>query len=318
MKKLILLCAPLLSGCLFLTGYFRPLDCGDNLVQDGVEECDDGNKTDRDGCSADCIIELCGNNILDEGEACDDANQLDGDGCSALCTIEVPPSCGDGFVNVDGEVCDDGNQTSGDGCNAACQSEICGDGILNNGGSEQCDTADFGGQVCATFGFQFGNLACNACIIDASGCSNPEQCTNGLDDDIDGQIDCNDADCNTACSDACNAPPSIPSNIVITGDTTGHTPSRNSCFGASAGDLSFLVNVANPGTLTFTLSSQVDLGMFIRTDCGDANSELACVNNVGGGNNETFTLNVAGGETFSVIVDGVSGAEGSFTLTLNN
>ena len=30
--------------------------CGDGVVQDGVEECDDGNDIDTDGCRNDCTV----------------------------------------------------------------------------------------------------------------------------------------------------------------------------------------------------------------------------------------------------------------------
>ena len=60
-----------------------------------------------------------------------------GDGCSATCVVEI---CGDGIVNNSGtEECDDGNTSPGDGCNATCVAEFCGDGIVNNSGTEACD-----------------------------------------------------------------------------------------------------------------------------------------------------------------------------------
>ena len=62
----------------------------------------------------------CGDGSLDEGEECDDGNNEDGDGCSALCIIEY---CGDGIVNGFLEECDDGNNEDGDGCSADCQVE---------------------------------------------------------------------------------------------------------------------------------------------------------------------------------------------------
>ena len=38
-------------------------------------------------------------------EACDDGNTAPGDGCDAVCVVEF---CGDGIVNNGTEVCDDG------------------------------------------------------------------------------------------------------------------------------------------------------------------------------------------------------------------
>ena len=63
----------------------------------------------------------CGNNVIDSGEQCDDGNTTANDGCSATCTNEV---CGNGLLEWN-EQCDDGNTTANDGCNTACQNEIC-------------------------------------------------------------------------------------------------------------------------------------------------------------------------------------------------
>ena len=69
--------------------------CGDGVVNQQSEQCDDGNNQDGDGCSADCLIEevpipVCGNNVVELPEQCDDGNLEDNDGCSANCTLEEP------------------------------------------------------------------------------------------------------------------------------------------------------------------------------------------------------------------------------------
>jgi cysteine-rich repeat protein len=110
--------------------------CGNGVVE-GTEQCDDGNTSGGDGCSADCDFEICGDGILNQGEQCDDHNNVDGDGCSANCILEgAGPNCGNGVLD-EGEECDDGNNTSGDGCSSACFDEKCGDGDLDTG--EECD-----------------------------------------------------------------------------------------------------------------------------------------------------------------------------------
>jgi cysteine-rich repeat protein len=54
-----------------------------------VEQCDDGNTTDQDGCSAACQLEsVCGNGVQEGAEQCDDGNTADQDGCSATCQLE--------------------------------------------------------------------------------------------------------------------------------------------------------------------------------------------------------------------------------------
>jgi cysteine-rich repeat protein len=67
---------------------------------------------------------VCGDGTVDDGEQCDDGNTTSGDGCSATCTIEtVQPVCGNGHVET-GEECDDGNTANGDGCTSACKAEF--------------------------------------------------------------------------------------------------------------------------------------------------------------------------------------------------
>lgn len=68
--------------------------CGDGIVG-GTEQCDDGNNLNGDGCQADCTT-LCGDSIVVDPETCDDGNTTSGDGCSSLCVLEV---CGDGIIN---------------------------------------------------------------------------------------------------------------------------------------------------------------------------------------------------------------------------
>jgi cysteine-rich repeat protein len=107
--------------------------CGDGVVNQDSEQCDDGalNGTAGDSCSADCKIipppppPCCGDGHVDPGEQCDDGalNGTAGDSCSATCTLIPPgPVCGNGIVEA-GETCDDGalNGTAGDSCSATCQ-----------------------------------------------------------------------------------------------------------------------------------------------------------------------------------------------------
>jgi cysteine-rich repeat protein len=106
--------------------------CGDGSKQTN-EQCDDGNLINNDGCSATCALEICGDNITQTDEECDDGNILDNDGCSATCKIEV---CGDSIQQTN-EECDDGNTANDDGCSAVCKLEVCGDRITQS--NEQCD-----------------------------------------------------------------------------------------------------------------------------------------------------------------------------------
>lgn len=113
----------------------RPV-CGDNILS-RTEQCDDGNKTNGDGCSGSCIIEtVCGDNIFGGNEECEDGNLVNGDGCNDICQIEA---CGNARLDFD-EECDDGNLTDNDGCSFLCVAEsgsTCGNSILEP--SENCD-----------------------------------------------------------------------------------------------------------------------------------------------------------------------------------
>jgi len=81
-------------------------------------------------------IKECGNGIVDNGEQCDDGNQNNNDACNNDCTTNV---CGDGVIEDGVEECDDGNNFNLDGCNQFCQIEFCGDGINQLPLGEQCD-----------------------------------------------------------------------------------------------------------------------------------------------------------------------------------
>ncbi len=71
----------------------RAASCGDGVVDDGKEVCDDSNVVSADGCRADCKkIEVCGDAEVDAGEACDDANDNPNDGCDQCAATAWTPS----------------------------------------------------------------------------------------------------------------------------------------------------------------------------------------------------------------------------------
>lgn len=157
-------------GCVVETSLFEtnaviettpaPDVCGNGLkVPGSIEECDDGNLVNGDGCSSECAIEVgfkcqeqgaglammcylsCGDGKLDEGrETCDDGNRDDGDGCTSLCFVdqgwkcevlagglsscELLSVCGNQVREWEkSEECDDGDLFSGDGCSNTCTIE---------------------------------------------------------------------------------------------------------------------------------------------------------------------------------------------------
>ena len=126
------------------------LGCGDGIVGP-LDDCDDGNTDDGDGCAATCTVEtgyecegepsdcwlpdVCGGGRVDGLEECDDGNTDADDGCSPMCSVEegyicagersvcTPLVCGDDII-AHGEACDDGGTVDGDGCSATCAVEL--------------------------------------------------------------------------------------------------------------------------------------------------------------------------------------------------
>ncbi|MDD5193465.1 MAG: hypothetical protein PHF67_02660 [Candidatus Nanoarchaeia archaeon] len=129
--------------------------CG-NGKGDVGEECDDGNTESGDGCSSECIIEFCGDGIVNNnpktsGDPCDKAEECDlGNGDSIK--DESFGTC-DGLPGVCDEVdekgiliskpfCDGGDLVNNDEgpCTSDCQVAKCGDDILQTFGPDgmQC------------------------------------------------------------------------------------------------------------------------------------------------------------------------------------
>jgi cysteine-rich repeat protein len=100
---------------------------GDGIVEAGVEECDDGDLDNGDGCSSTMTIEpgyMCtgspsvctpigtaGDGVVDAGEECDDGDLDNGDGCSGAMTIEPGYACtgSPSVCTAEVEVCDANN-----------------------------------------------------------------------------------------------------------------------------------------------------------------------------------------------------------------
>jgi fibro-slime domain-containing protein len=79
-------CAP---GCL------TPSRCGDGVIDGSFgEQCDDGvNDGAYGGCAATCVLgPRCGDGDVNGDEECDDGNRTNGDGCGVSCRIERGPA----------------------------------------------------------------------------------------------------------------------------------------------------------------------------------------------------------------------------------
>ena len=138
--------------------------CGNGILE-SIEQCDDGNLINGDGCDSLCRLEQtqCGDGIIDIGEQCGEPGLscLPGEVCSQ-CGCQPAPTgqCGDGAINF-GEQCGEPGLSCGIGqtcTNCACgplQPGICGDGVINLG--EQCGEPGLScnpGEQCISCGCQ--------------------------------------------------------------------------------------------------------------------------------------------------------------------
>ena len=145
----------------------KPATCGDGYTRSGLEECDDANLEDGDGCTANCELEegwrcgidppryceaICGDGKTIGYEECDDGNLQNDDGCDVVCEVEIgyecdaeegdeslcTPICGDNLV-IGTESCDLGLLNDDEGeCTNSCQFARCGDGHVR-ADIEECD-----------------------------------------------------------------------------------------------------------------------------------------------------------------------------------
>lgn len=170
------ICAAAQAVCVDMNG------CGDGIMG-GLEVCDDGNTSNKDGCSANCLSdETCGNGIWDKAanEDCDPSVPESGN-CSDTCELrecgnsmqdpneecdtggdsrscdyncEVP-ACRDGYWNEIAEPCEImGGERATLGCDGDCTLPLCGDGYTNDSLTaegnplESCDLGGADGSRC--------------------------------------------------------------------------------------------------------------------------------------------------------------------------
>ncbi len=147
--------------------------CGNSDNLGDGKDCDDGNTTSNDGCSALCLHEgsepssklfsVCGNTYLEPGETCEKVDVMSPfpGGChpktclhtgKLACTSPLDANCCGNNVLESGEDCDDRNLKNRDGCSSSCLFEgsssayyqgnilspsFCSNGIMERG--EQCE-----------------------------------------------------------------------------------------------------------------------------------------------------------------------------------
>lgn len=195
--------------------------CGDGFLDATAgEECEDGNVSGGDGCSAACLREggtagSCGNGTVNRaasgaGEDCDDGNTVSGDGCSNTCLAEgsasVDATCGNSDIAVltpvgrAGEECDDGNALRGDGCSAECLNE--GSPTLASVGGAVCSNGvvEAPAEMCDDNNTANGDGCSDHCLLEGSSLSYGSVCGDGT---VATGEACDDS--NTRDGDGCSA-----------------------------------------------------------------------------------------------------------------
>lgn len=170
-------------------------------------------------------------------------------------------------------------------------------------------------------------LSTGFCNEDSGSCAvEDEACDDRIDNDDDDRADCDDLDCRNdeacveavaaACTDAGTA------ESTTRGDTaTGTQTLAGSCVGAGGLEQALTYVPGEPdqhGFLVLGLESETDQGLYVRTDCESAMSEIGCADAGPGGTNESLAVAVEGGTPVSIIVDGFEGASqaGPYTLLI--
>jgi len=284
--------------------------CGDGILQPLLgEACDDGNNKNNDGCNSICQAEFCGDGVKQSGEACDDGNNVDGDGCSAACVIE-PSECGNNVVEAP-ETCDDANLTNEDGCSEFCLLEVCGDGILQPLLGEACDD---GGTV-------DGDGCDAACVIEfcGDGAVNDapnEACDDGNNVDGDGcSAVCIIEGLTTCGNDVVEAPETCDDGGTVDGDgcsavctvEDGFMLSANAAFAPSLLGPPFEISLGGSLFLKLTSDDDIDFDNIKKTEFEIKVDKVKVKGTLTQGPDGVFTIEVMSSVLNSVFFDGDSG-----------
>ncbi len=155
-----------------------------------------------------------------------------------------------------------------------------------------------------------------------------ETCGNGLDDDGAGGTDCEDPAClgDPACHHASLCAAAIPfaavpgmASVSLGFGWQGSSEFAGSCVGGSLGqEMVFAASPPKSGVMSVAANSTDDLGFYVRLDCEDASTEIACVDDTTTGTDAAYFA-LRGGETAYAFVDAAfaGGSGATWTVTLD-
>jgi hypothetical protein len=116
---------------------------------------------------------------------------------------------------------------------------------------------------------------------------------------------------------SCDTAASVADPGTAAGDTRSHThQTEGTCITGEAPEAYYIITPARTGMLDLTLESVADLGLYVRSACADAGTEIGCADTGTGGEVETLSVPVTEGQPVWVIVDGYAVEDaGAFTLS---
>ena len=294
-------------------------------------ECDDGDAcTTADACSAGSCVGG-GPLVCDDGNPCTDDSCDSTSGCETTANLAA---CDDGDACTDGDACgggvcvpgsavdcDDGDPCTDDACEAV-------GGCEHQPGSGPCDDGD----ACTT------DDACDSgtCAGVETSCDDGNPCT---DDTCAAGVGCEHADNTAPCDDgnactsgdacangacapgtnecgtACVSDGTIGCGELVAGDLQGSANDLTALYGCSGTDYAGPETVltfapAESGDVTITLSEEaVDTRVIVLA--GDEGCDPAACLAEG---TSLVTFAAAAGKAYYVVVDGVGGAVGTYSL----
>jgi hypothetical protein len=190
--------------------------------------------------------------------------------------------------------------------------EVCTDGIDNDGnGLVDCEDQA-------------------VCGVEPS-CQEGGNCEDGIDNDLDGLQDCESPACASTpeCSDATFAacffgtPFVQPTSESLGNSGAGSNLLAGSCTG-SGGAPEFVFRTGSGAATVVDIflfpdpNESADLGLYVRSDCTDEDSELGCADELGAGGAEVLrNIPIGASDSITIVVDGASADEvGAFTLSI--
>jgi hypothetical protein len=118
---------------------------------------------------------------------------------------------------------------------------------------------------------------------------------------------------------SCASPRPLAVGATVSGNTGSgidHGPGAGCMQNSESPDLIYVIVPQADGTLTLSLTSDWDGGLYVRTDCGDAQTELVCTDAFGDNATEVLQVGVTASTSYYVYVDGyTSESYGTFSLT---